>query len=124
VLRFISLWAPGYWQLPLIREHVETKALLGNQQACRLVRAERERATGWRMRELILSMTEDGSGYDIAGRHDVAGYPHLVALDKSGLVACRHRGYADESSIEEWRCPRIKAIGSWMHACTDPSQGS
>ncbi len=44
-----------------------------------------------------MTMTEDRADRAIAERYGVNGYPHMVMVDKEGLVAFTHRGYSEES---------------------------
>ena len=44
-----------------------------------------------------MTMTEDTLENSIASGYGVTGYPHMVMVDKEGLVAFTHRGYSEES---------------------------
>ena len=50
-----------------------------------------------RMKDFTMTMTEDRGDRSIAARYGVNGYPHLVMVDKEGLVAFTQQGYSKES---------------------------
>jgi thiol-disulfide isomerase/thioredoxin len=49
-----------------------------------------------RMKDYQMTITEDARDRSIATEYGVSGYPHMVMVDKEGLVAFTHRGYSEE----------------------------
>ena len=100
VLTFWASWC-GYClkELPIL-ENVQRK--LGRDRIeIVAINSDKERsdylAMRRRMRDFTMTMTEDRRDRSIAERYGVSGLPHLVMVDKEGLVAFTHRGYSEKS---------------------------
>ncbi len=100
VLTFWASWC-GYClkELPVL-ESVQRR--LGKDKiAVVAINSDKDRsdylAMRRRMKDFTMTMTEDRRDGSIAKRYGVTGYPHLVMVDKEGLVAFSHRGYSEKS---------------------------
>ena len=100
VLTFWASWC-GYClkELPIL-ENVQRK--IGKERiAIVAINSDKDRseylAMRRRMKDFTMTMTEDRRDRSIAARYGVTGYPHLVMLDKEGLVAFTHHGYSENS---------------------------
>lgn len=100
VLTFWASWCGQCLKELPILESVQRKA--GRSQvAVVAINSDKDRsdylAMRRRMKDFTMTMTEDQRDRSIAKRYGVNGYPHLVMVDKQGLVAFTHRGYSEES---------------------------
>lgn len=100
VLTFWASWC-GYClkELPIL-ENMQRK--LGKDRiAIVAINTDKERsdylAMRRRMKDFTMTMTEDRRDGSIAKRYGVTSYPHLLMLDKQGLVAFTHHGYSEKS---------------------------
>ena len=100
VLTFWASWC-GYClkELPIL-ESVQRKA--GKDRiAVVAINTDKDRsdylAMRRRMKGFTMTMTEDRGGDSVADRYGVTGYPHMVMIDKEGLVAFTQEGYSKES---------------------------
>jgi thiol-disulfide isomerase/thioredoxin len=100
VLTFWASWCGQCLKELPILESVQRKA---GKERVRIVaiNSDKERseylAMRRRMRDFTMTMTEDRADRSIADQYGVTGYPHMVMVDKEGLVAFTHRGYSEKS---------------------------
>lgn len=99
VLTFWASWCGQCLKELPVLEGVQRK--LGKDQVAVIaINSDKERsdylAMRRRMKEFTMTMTEDRADRSIAAQYGVNGYPHMVMVDKEGLVAFTHRGYSDK----------------------------
>ncbi len=100
VLTFWASWCGQCLKELPILESVQRK---GGKERIQIVaiNSDKERsdylAMRRRMRDFTMAMTEDRADRSIADQYGVTGYPHMVMVDKQGLVAFTHRGYSENS---------------------------
>lgn len=99
VLTFWASWC-GYClkELPILenlqrrvgKESIEVVAINTDKDR------DKYRAMRRRMKDFQLTMTVDSDKDDIAGQYGVGGLPHMVLVDKRGMVAFTHIGYSED----------------------------
>jgi thiol-disulfide isomerase/thioredoxin len=99
VLTFWASWC-GYClkELPIL-ENVQRHAG-SDRVAVVAINSDKDRsdflAMRRRMKDYQMIITEDSRDRAIAAEYGVSGYPHMVMVDKQGLVAFTHRGYSEK----------------------------
>lgn len=99
VLTFWASWC-GYClkELPILenlqrrvgKESIEVVAINTDKDR------DKYRAMRRRMKDFQLTMTVDSDKDGIAGQYGVGGLPHMVLVDKRGMVAFTHIGYSED----------------------------
>lgn len=99
VLTFWASWC-GYClkELPVL-ENVQRKLGPG-RVAVIAINTDKDpdkyRAIRRKMKDFELTMTVDSREEDVAKLYGVTGLPHMLMIDKNGMVAFTHVGYSEE----------------------------